>query len=35
MLINNANQKFMISIIQIVKEFLDCKQVSFDVIQQV
>jgi len=34
LLINNANQKFMISITQIVKEFLDCKQVSFDVIQQ-
>lgn len=34
MLINNANQKFMISITQILKEFLDCKQVSFDVIQQ-
>ncbi len=33
MLINNANQKFMISITQILKEFLDCKQVSFDVIQ--
>jgi hypothetical protein len=34
MLINNANQKFMISITQIVNEFIDCKQVSFDVIQQ-
>jgi hypothetical protein len=34
MLINNANQKFMISITQIVNEFIDCKQVRFDVIQQ-
>ena len=33
MFINNANQKFMISITQIMGEFLDCKQVTFDVIQ--
>jgi hypothetical protein len=34
MLINNANQKFMIAITQIMGNFLDCKQVTFDVIQQ-
>ncbi|MBY0346172.1 MAG: hypothetical protein K2P98_04820, partial [Neisseriaceae bacterium] len=34
MLINNSNQQFMISITQILGEFSDCTQVSFDVIQQ-
>jgi len=34
MLINNSNQQFMISITQILGEFSDCTQVSFDVIHQ-
>lgn len=32
--LNNSNQKFMISITQILGDFLDCKQVSFDVPQE-